>query len=119
MLTEKEVKSLKPGEYPNHVLRMKFGTKHGSPVTIRVRKNELDSLGRIVYEDRQIIGNRQQRKYMLRNPLNELPDYSKPEFQANRFTSREKQARNGLFQQTLNFIRRMFGFFNRPSLAQA
>lgn len=116
MLTQKEVKSLKPGEYPNHVLRMKFGKKLGTPVVLRFRKNELDEQGNPIFEDRQIIGNRQQARFMKRNPLKELPNYEKSKFQSNRFVNKDKQARNG-FKQVLDFIKNFFGLLNKPYAA--
>lgn len=67
MLTEKEVKSLPKGDYPNTQLRKKFGPKHGSPFKRRFKVGENE------FKDIVVVGNRAQRKESLRNPLKPLP----------------------------------------------
>jgi len=108
MLTAKEIDSLKPGEYPNHVLRMKFGAKHGSEIKVKYLDEQK------LIRETTFIGNRQQKKYFRENPNALIGDYKrtkdKPTFQSNRFEVEKKS--NGSFRGVLDFIKKMFGFLN-------
>lgn len=115
MLTQKEVKSLKPGEYPNHVLRMMYGDKHGHVIKF----NYLDEQKLI--REGKFVGNRQQAKFFRENPNAMIGDYKrekeKPKFQTNRFEVAQKGRSN--FGKFLDFIKDMFKFLNFSNLRTA
>lgn len=104
MLTKKEIDSLPKGDFPNTVLRRKFGKKHGSVVKERFTIKNAE--GKDETRDFNIIGNRFQRRFRLKNPLTPLPVRDKPEEYFQNKTERKKE--KGLFGKVVDGVKEFF-----------
>jgi hypothetical protein len=105
MLTKKEIESLPAGYFPNTVLRRTFGKKHGSVFkerfTMKNEKGEDETM------DFNIIGNRFQRRYRLKNPLTPLPVRHKPvEYFPSKAESKDK--RRSFLERTVDGVKVFF-----------
>ena len=101
MLTAKEIDSLPIGSYPNHVLRNKFGKKHGSPVRFQDEKGNVHTF----------ICNRWWRRFRDANPIvagRAKYNNIETEFK-NRYGTKTKLEGNWLAK----FFEKWFGWFNK------
>jgi len=104
MLTKKEIDSLPKGYFPNTVLRRKFGKKHGS--VVKERFTIKNSEGKDETRDFNIIGNRFQSRFRLKNPLTPLPVKDKPvEYFPNKNERKEKK---GAFARIVDGVKSFF-----------
>lgn len=103
MLTEKEIKALPPGEYPNWRLRAIFGSRHGTVVKARYTPT-----GGGTEVEREFVGNRAQRRFRKRNPFKPLPVPTtyKPQYQEGKGTVSAKSI--GWFSRLIRFIKKQF-----------
>lgn len=106
MLTKKEIDSLPNGYFPNTVLRRKFGKKHGS--VVKERFTIKNSEGKDETRDFNIIGNRFQSRFRLKNPLTPLPVKDKPVEYFQNKTEHKKE--KGLFGRVVDSVK---GFFKK------